>query len=403
MVHWQHILAATAAASSSLASNLFVTSYTGTVTTYGLSCSSDNGTITTLTAQHTDRNCGASPSWLTLDPARRILYCLDEGLSTPNGSLNSYRVARDGTLTPISHFASITGPVSAALYGPPGHRSLAAAHYSGSAVSAWSAPDNATLAPTQQIAFTMAAPGPIASRQDAPHEHEAVLDPSGRYLLVPDLGADLVRVLGFSAADKGFLAQRESLKMAPGEGPRHVAFLTEGPANSTTYMFVVTELTNTVVSYAVSYPPNGGMSFREVYRTPSFGTEPVPTGAQAAEIAVTPDKRFLLVSNRNDTSFSLPNPNPANSTAEPSDSLATFAISPNGTLAFAALSPAGGRTPRHFQLNAKGDRVAVALQDSDRVVVWKRDVRTGRIGEAVARMLVGQPTSVVWDEAGCAY
>ncbi|KAK4987434.1 hypothetical protein LTR28_001862, partial [Elasticomyces elasticus] len=112
-----------------------------------------------------------------------------------------------------------------------------------------------------------------------------------------------------------------------------------------------------------------------------------------------PDNRFLIISNRNNTSFSLPNPDRRNSTRIPSDSLATFALNCDGSLAFRQLWPAGGSYPRHFSMNSHGDLVAVGLQQSSSVVVLARDVATGLIGNAVAEVEVeGQVTCVVWDE-----
>ena len=66
-------------------------------------------------------------------------------------------------------------------------------------------------------------------------------------------------------------------------------------------------------------------------------------------------------------------------------------------------APAGGRNPRGFSLNKAGDLVASALQDDNRVVVYKRDVKTGLLGEAVAYATVGAgenngPNYVIFDE-----
>lgn len=66
---------------------------------------------------------------------------------------------------------------------------------------------------------------------------------------------------------------------------------------------------------------------------------------------------------------------------------------------FKQLAPAGGRFPRQFSVNKKGDLVAVGLQLDGRVVVLQRHVRSGRLGEFVASVEVyGEVTSVIWDE-----
>lgn len=75
----------------------------------------------------------------------------------------------------------------------------------------------------QEFVFTLAQPGPNPSRQDAPHVHEVVLDPTGKFVLAPDLGADLVRVYSIDAV-AGTLTECPALVAAPGSGPRHAAF-----------------------------------------------------------------------------------------------------------------------------------------------------------------------------------
>jgi 6-phosphogluconolactonase (cycloisomerase 2 family) len=73
---------------------------------------------------------------------------------------------------------------------------------------------------------------------------------------------------------------------------------------------------------------------------------------------------------------------------------------PDGSLEFKGLSPAGGSFPRQFALNKAGDLVGVGLQQSSRVVLYSRDVETGKIADVpYAHVGVeGQVDCVVWDE-----
>lgn len=59
----------------------------------------------------------------------------------------------------------------------------------------------------------------------------------------------------------------------------------------------------------------------------------------------------------------------------------------------AQIAPAGGRNPRGFSLNKAGTLVASALQDDNRVVIYKRNVMTGRLGGVVAYATVGEGDS----------
>ena len=108
-----------------------------------------------------------------------------------------------------------------------------------------------------------------------------------------------------------------------------------------------------------------------------------------AEIALTPDERFILVTNREDKSV------------DGADSLATWELGAGGKgeLKFRGLASVGGSFPRHFAINKKGDLVAVGLQKSAKVTVLKRDVGSGEVAGVVAECVVeGEVTCVIWDE-----
>lgn len=140
--------------------------------------------------------------------------------------------------------------------------------------------------------FTLAQPGPNPSRQDAPHPHETILDPTGQFVLIPDLGADLVRVFGIDPSTD-FLTELTPLKVVPGSGPRHGAFWTPdgvSGANSTTFLYIVTELGQTITSYAVSYPEAGGLAFKEVYTSNTYGNRTEPAGTAPAEVHISVSK-----------------------------------------------------------------------------------------------------------------
>lgn len=85
---------------------------------------------------------------------------------------------------------------------------------------------------------------------------------------------------------------------------------------------------------------------------------------------------------------------------EGEDSLVTWQILDSGRLELVDVAGAGGVGPRGFGWGGKrGEWVVVALQGSERVVVKKRDVETGKIGGVVAGVEVkGAPAAVLWEE-----
>lgn len=113
---------------ASTASKLYAASYSGTVTTLSPQ-RAGGGYELSIVAQTKD--CGSSPSWLTLDNEHDLMLCLNEGLGAPNGSLTSFRVNSDGSLATLDVLETVSGPVMSALYtipSQPGRRFVAVAH-----------------------------------------------------------------------------------------------------------------------------------------------------------------------------------------------------------------------------------------------------------------------------------
>ncbi|KAL2070714.1 hypothetical protein VTL71DRAFT_13740 [Oculimacula yallundae] len=379
-------------AAAATTSNLFVSSYAGTISTLLLSPESIGGyTLKNVAVNTVERT---SPSWLTRDELNGVIYSTDEGFFGPNGSVSAYTSSATGDLTLLGRTTTLGGPVSSVVYN--GGKGLALAHYGGSAVTSWSIRANGTLDPLQALTFKLTAPGTVPSRQDAPHPHEVLVDPTDSFIVVPDLGADLVRVFSINK-NTSLLSETTSFATPPGSGPRHGTFLATDCGN--TFFFLISEISNTITSYKVIY--NGsGLGFEQVFTSGTYGPTATPAGAAAAEAKLSPDNRFLLTSSRNDTLFQITNPNPANSTKIPSDTLQSWAIdSTTGKLSFVQLAPGGGSFPRQFSLNKAGTLVAVGLQRDGRVVIYERDVESGKFGDLVASVdVAGEVTSVIWGE-----
>jgi len=108
----------------SMAVNLYVSSYAGNITTLQLSQYADGSYE--LSQLAFNEGCAPSPSWLTKDAGTGVIYCLDEGLTTPNGSITSFSTSTTGELTMIDRNTVISGPVSGVVFNR--GKALAAAH-----------------------------------------------------------------------------------------------------------------------------------------------------------------------------------------------------------------------------------------------------------------------------------
>lgn len=241
----------------------------------------------------------------------------------------------------------------------------------------------------------MSGPGPVSSRQDKPHPHSVVLDPSGKYIISPDLGADLLRVFLIDPTT-GVLTACPAAVSGPGDGPRHGVFWL-APSGATK-LFVVNELSNSVTAWNVTDSPSAGgcPSFTKTQALSAYPRgQTAPAGSKSAEIHAAGN--FLYVSNRNDQTF-----------GPQQDSAATFAIEPvTGNVTFVELTNTFTYFPRTFAINKAGDMVAFGGQTSSTVAVVRRDPTTGRLGQLIAQLQVGTPgtvnqenglSAVVWNE-----
>jgi 6-phosphogluconolactonase (cycloisomerase 2 family) len=107
-------------------------------------------------------------------------------------------------------------------------------------------------------------------------------DPTGSFIVVPDLGTDLVRV--FSIDPKtSHLTESAPFQAPAGSGPRHGTFLRADCGKI--FFFLISELANTIASYEVDYSATG-LNFTNVFLSGIYGNRTIPDGAAAAEVTL---------------------------------------------------------------------------------------------------------------------
>lgn len=230
-------------------------------------------------------------------------------------------------------------------------------------------PDNGMLTLKKQIPAG-GTPGPVTGRQDSPHPHEILLDPTGAFFVAPDLGTDSLLVI-----DSNEFEIVNRIDVAPaGNGPRHGSFFPLG-ADKATHFFLACEIASLVKVFSLDYTEDGNLNFTEVQSLSTFGEDFPPadaTTASAGELVIDQAGKNLYVSNR--------------LTGNATDSVSHFAIdvdgAPDAPLTFVDQISSGGLTPRMFSL-AKGDDVLLSTnQDGENgLLAFTRDADTGSLTE----------------------
>ena len=244
------------------------------------------------------------------------------------------------------------------------------ANYLGGSVAAIPVHPDGSLKPASDIKQHFGK-GPH-NRQEAPHAHSVVLDEANKYVFVNDLGADRVVAYSVDSSSGKLTANSENYSTKSGAGPRHFKFHPNGR-----FAFLNNELDMTVTSLA--YDASRG-KLREIQTVSTLPAGFKITRADSvADIRVSPNGRFLFVSNRGH------------------DSIASYIIHANdGTLTPIEFTKTGGKTPRNFALDPTGSFLLAANQNSDSITVFRIDNKTGRLSSAGVAASVPRPVCLVF-------
>ena len=306
-------------------------------------------------------NAGANPSFLTIHPNGRVLYAVNE---LDKGVVSASAIQKGiDALTRLNEQPSQGGAPCYVSVDKSG-RALLVANYTGGNVALLPIETNGSLAPAHVVQHT--GKGPNAERQEAPHAHCIIPDPSNRFALAADLGADRVFVYRLDLDGKSLRhVDGGDAAMAPGAGPRHIAFHPTLPL-----VFVANELDSTVATLRFD-STRGALSPLDTRSTLPVGW----TGTNyPADIHVASTGRTLYVSNRGH------------------NSIAVFSVAEStGALALAQVIPTEGDWPRNFSLDPSGRWLLVANQRSNSVIVFARDPDSGGLTLTKQRIEIPSP------------
>ncbi|HEX4121259.1 MAG TPA: lactonase family protein [Verrucomicrobiae bacterium] len=301
------------------------------------------------------------PSYFAIAPNHRFLYSITEGHKATDSSVSAFAInPADGELTLVnSQPAGGAGPCYIEVNSN-GKDALIANYASGS-VAVFRLGETGALSPMS--AFVQDQGSSVnPDRQEGPHAHCIVTDPTDRFAFVCDLGVDKIMSFKFDPSE-GSLRPNDPafVTTKPGAGPRHIVFHPNGR-----WAYVIDEMGSAIVGY--SYDSATG-ALHEI-QSESTLTKDFSGNNTGAELAVLPNGKFVFFSNRGD------------------DSVVVFACNPDtGRLTFVERVSSGGKIPRQFEIDPTGSYLLAANQDSNTIVVFRIDGETGhlqRVGDAVS-------------------
>ncbi len=323
----------------------------------------------------TESNQSDNPTYLTYSTQNNALYVTNEVIQWPEGAITCYSFAPkqqtlryvkkqliSGTMTAYVALDSQDKNILVANYGH-----AEDADYSGGSVAAVPCDGSHLQTMTGQVSF--AGGGIDAERQGGSHPHCIISSADNHFVIIADLGLDVLSVHHFNAATGEISSSAVSqYRTVAGAGPRQVIRNARGDR-----LYLLNELDGT--ASALSFDRETG----EILPINTLSTMPdnleiVPL---SADIQIHPNEKFIYVSNRI------------------TNTLSTLSVdAATGAIALIDCIPSGGETPRSICVDPTGAFLVVANQDSDNLQSFAINAETGALALIGEPLSVGSPTCV---------
>ncbi|HMJ90805.1 MAG TPA: lactonase family protein [Candidatus Acidoferrum sp.] len=314
-----------------------------------------------------------NPSFLAVHPNAKWLYAIGEvgdygGKKT--GSIAAYAInATSGKLVALnSQTSGGAGPCH--VFVDQTGKCVLAANYGGGSLTSVPLKEDGSLGePGSFIQHTGSSVN--KSRQEGPHGHCIVADPSNRFALACDLGLDQVLIYKLDP-EKDTLTPNDPAfgSTPPGAGPRHLAFHPNGK-----FVYVINEINCTMTTFSWD-GARGALSAIETVTTLPGERQ---RGHTTAEVQVHPSGKFVYGSNRGH------------------DTIVVFKVDQTtGKLTRIQNESTQGKTPRHFTLDPTGRFLIAENQDSHDAFVFSVDQNSGRITATGEKIEIGAPVCAVF-------
>jgi 6-phosphogluconolactonase len=356
------VIAATILTTASLASATEYWVYLGTYTSKDGSKGIYRSKFDTTTGKLAEPELAAeltNPTFLAIHPNGKSFYAVGETGGKDGGGVFAFALDRKtGQLTRLNQLTTGGAGPCHIVVSPDGNY-VAVANYGGGSSALFTLEPDGKLG--KRIGFAQHKGSSVnTSRQEGPHAHCVSFGTKGNLLGSVDLGIDKVKMFKIDPQTGLVPVEQLDIPLPPGSGPRHIANAPDAPTS-----YVNGELDSTVNVV------QGG----KVVQTLSTLPEPVK-GNTTAECILSPDGKFVYVSNRGH------------------NSIAVFKVGEDKKLTAVGHITGDITIPRNFNIEPTGKWMLIASQDGNKVGVWELDPKTGLAKETGTTIKVSRPVCV---------
>jgi len=313
----------------------------------------------------------ANPSFLVVNPNSHFLYAVGENSGPSNCFVKAFSLEKgSGKLKFLNEQTSGgRGPTHLAVNSA-GTCLLVANYGSGSVASLPIRADGTLGPPASVIQHQGSSVDP--KRQQGPHAHGVGFDLLGGRALCADLGLDKILVYNVDPVSAALTPNDPPFgSVKPGSGVRHFVFSADGNR-----LYAINEMFSTITAFNYNLRKGTLTEFQTITTLPDgfTGTN------TAAEVAIDPTGRFLYGSNRGTD-----------------NSITVYSIdSATGMLTFVQHQSTLGKTPRFICIDPTGNFLLAANQDSNTIVIFRIDPKTGQLTPIGQPVESPNPTSIVF-------
>ena len=206
-------------------------------------------------------------------------------------------------------------------------------------------------------------------RQKSPHAHMVYFSPDKKYVFATDLGNDKLYLYKYNvAATNEILRVKDTISVKAGGGPRHLTFSKDGK-----FVYLLQELDGAIVIYNYSDGVIKKIAETTIVSKDFKGT------VGAADIHISPDGKFLYATNRGTV-----------------NDISIFKILKSGKLESIGQTSTLGKTPRNFAIDPTGNFLLIANQNSNDIVIFKRNKKTGSLTDTGKKISLCSPVCLVF-------